>query len=54
LSEAEREVVLRRVFDHEPFEEIARALGRSPGACRVVWTRALRRLRQLLTESDPS
>jgi RNA polymerase sigma-70 factor (ECF subfamily) len=43
-----REVVLRRVFDGERFEEIAAALGCSIGAARVTWTRALRRLRQVL------
>jgi RNA polymerase sigma-70 factor (ECF subfamily) len=43
-----REVVQRRVFDGEPFDEIAAALGCSTGAARVTWTRALRRLRQIL------
>jgi RNA polymerase sigma-70 factor (ECF subfamily) len=43
-----RAVVLRRVFDREPFESIASALGRSSGATRMLWTRALRMLRQRL------
>jgi RNA polymerase sigma-70 factor (ECF subfamily) len=43
-----REVVLRRVFDGESFDAIAAALGCSAGAARVTWTRALRRLRQVL------
>jgi RNA polymerase sigma-70 factor (ECF subfamily) len=42
------QVVVRRVFHNEPFEVVAAALGRSPGAARVLWTRALRRLRQAL------
>jgi RNA polymerase sigma-70 factor (ECF subfamily) len=45
-------VVVGRVFQREPFEAVARALGRSPGATRVLWTRAVRRLRQML--ADPS
>jgi RNA polymerase sigma-70 factor (ECF subfamily) len=49
-----REVVLRRVFEREPFEVVAQTLGRSPGAARVLWTRSLRRLRQLLDESSGS
>jgi RNA polymerase sigma-70 factor (ECF subfamily) len=43
-----REVVLRRVFDNQPFEEIGADLGCSAGAARVTWTRALRRLRGVL------
>jgi RNA polymerase sigma-70 factor, ECF subfamily len=43
-----RTVIVRRVFHQEPFEVVAGALGRSPGATRVLWTRALRRLRPLL------
>jgi RNA polymerase sigma-70 factor (ECF subfamily) len=44
-------VVVRRVFHQEPFESIAADLGRSSGAARVLWTRALRRLKQLLGEA---
>jgi RNA polymerase sigma-70 factor (ECF subfamily) len=40
-----RQVVLRRIFHAEPFEAIAASLGCSCGAARVMWTRALRRLR---------
>jgi RNA polymerase sigma-70 factor (ECF subfamily) len=43
-----RDVVVRRVFHQQPFEAVARALGCSPGAARVLWTRSLRRLRELL------
>jgi RNA polymerase sigma-70 factor (ECF subfamily) len=55
LPDDMRAVIVRRVFQGEPFEEVARALGRSPGATRVLWTRALRRLRQDLggETSDP-
>jgi RNA polymerase sigma-70 factor (ECF subfamily) len=43
-----RAVVVLRVFHRDSFEEVAGKLGRSPAATRVLWTRALRRLRQLL------
>jgi RNA polymerase sigma-70 factor (ECF subfamily) len=47
-----RAVVVGRVFQREPFEAIARTLDRSPGATRVLWTRTLRRLRQLLADGS--
>jgi RNA polymerase sigma-70 factor (ECF subfamily) len=43
-----RQIILRRVFDRVPFAVLAGELGRSPGALRVMWTRALHRLRELL------
>jgi RNA polymerase sigma-70 factor (ECF subfamily) len=48
-----RTVIVRRVFQQEPFEAVARALGRTPGATRVLWTRALRRLRAHLSGDAP-
>src|SRR5262249_23863022 len=48
LPDDMRAVIVRRVFQQEPFEVVAQALNRSPGAARVLWTRALRRLRELL------
>jgi len=44
LSDVMQEVVLRRVFDQQPFEEVARAIKRSNGATRVLWTRAMRQI----------
>jgi hypothetical protein len=46
-----REVIVRRVFYQEPFDVVARAMDRSPGAARVLWTRAIRHLRQTLANS---
>lgn len=43
-----RQVILRRVFDRIPFAVLAEELGRSAGAARVLWTRALHRLQELL------
>jgi RNA polymerase sigma-70 factor (ECF subfamily) len=51
LPEPMREVVLRRVFHQEPFDVVARAVNRSPGATRVLWTRAIRLLRERLHAS---
>jgi RNA polymerase sigma-70 factor (ECF subfamily) len=47
-----QEVVRLRNFEGLPFDEIARCMGRSPGAVRVLWVRALDRLRTLLKEED--
>lgn len=52
LSEDYRRVVLLRYPDQRPFEEIAQEMNRSPGAVRILWSRAVRRLRQEL-ESAP-
>jgi RNA polymerase sigma-70 factor (ECF subfamily) len=52
LPAAMREVVERRVFDGQDFETVARATGRSPGAARVLWTRAVRQLREALGGSE--
>ena len=43
-----REVFVLRNIEHIPFNEIAVRMGRSPGATRVLWTRAMQRLSELL------
>lgn len=48
LPAAMRAVVDRRVIHGQPFAEVAGRLGRSPGATRVLWTRAVARLRRRL------
>ena len=45
-----REVFILRNLEHIPFDEIAARMGRSPGAVRKLWTRAMVALRQLLEE----
>ena len=47
-----REVLRLRNLEGLPFEEVARRMGRTPGAVRVLWVRALDRLRLLLKEED--
>ena len=49
LPEDFREVVLLRNLEGLPHEEIARRMGRSTGAVRMLWVRALARLRLELT-----
>jgi RNA polymerase sigma-70 factor (ECF subfamily) len=43
-----REAFILRTLEHVPFEEIADKMGRSVGAVRMLWTRALERLNQML------
>lgn len=43
-----RDVILLRNMDHLPFEEVAKRLGRSSGATRMLWVRALERLNREL------
>ncbi len=45
-----RTVFVLRNIERIPFNEIAVRLGRSPGAVRVLWTRAMKRLSALLEE----
>jgi RNA polymerase sigma-70 factor (ECF subfamily) len=51
LPEDYQEVVLLRNLEHVPFDIIAARLGRSPGAVRMIWTRAMVSLRRLLEHS---
>jgi RNA polymerase sigma-70 factor (ECF subfamily) len=48
-----REVFLLRNLEHIPFETIGARLGRSSGAVRMIWTRAIRRITELLKEVPP-
>ena len=46
LPEDHREVILLRNMQHLPFEEVAQRMGRTSGAVRMLWARALERLGQ--------
>jgi RNA polymerase sigma-70 factor (ECF subfamily) len=48
-----REVFLLRNLERIPFETIAARMGRSSGAVRMLWTRAIKKLSQLLKENSP-
>jgi RNA polymerase sigma-70 factor, ECF subfamily len=45
-----REVFILRNLEHIPFDQIAARMGRSPGATRVLWKRAMDRLSQTLRD----
>jgi RNA polymerase sigma-70 factor (ECF subfamily) len=45
-----REVFILRNLEHVPFDEVAVRMGRSSGAVRKLWTRAMVALRQQLRE----
>lgn len=54
LPQPMREVVIRRTFRHHSFNEIAESMCRTPGVVRVMWARALRKLRDALPNPDES
>jgi RNA polymerase sigma-70 factor, ECF subfamily len=43
-----REVFILRTLEHVPFEEVAARMVRSVGAVRMLWARALERLKEML------
>jgi len=43
-----REAFVLRTLEHVPFEEIANRMGRSTAAVRMLWTRAVKNLNQML------
>jgi RNA polymerase sigma-70 factor (ECF subfamily) len=45
-----REVIVLRTLEARAWEEVAQAMGRSPDAVRVLWARALKKLRPLIEE----
>jgi RNA polymerase sigma-70 factor (ECF subfamily) len=49
LPEDFREVIILRNLEGLPHEEVARRMGRNSGAARMLWLRALARLREELT-----
>jgi RNA polymerase sigma-70 factor (ECF subfamily) len=48
LSADYREVIVLRTLEGRDWDEVARALGRSPDAARLLWTRALKKVRPLI------
>jgi RNA polymerase sigma-70 factor (ECF subfamily) len=52
LPDDYREVIVLRNLEGLSHEEVARRMSRSGGAVRMLWVRALARLRQELGESD--
>ena len=52
LPVAYRQVILMRSQQRQSFEKIAQAIGRSPDAARMLWNRAVQRLKQELESHD--
>ena len=50
LPDDYREVFILRTLEHVPLEQIAARMGRSTGAVRMLWTRAVEQLSRLLEE----
>jgi RNA polymerase sigma-70 factor (ECF subfamily) len=50
LSEDHREVIVLHHLEGLGWDEVARRLGRTAGAVRMLWTRALKQLRPLIDE----
>jgi RNA polymerase sigma-70 factor (ECF subfamily) len=48
LSADYREVIVLRTLEGRTWDDVARALGRTPDAVRVLWARALKKLRTLI------
>jgi RNA polymerase sigma-70 factor (ECF subfamily) len=48
LSADSREVIVLRSIEERDWEEVAQRMGRSQGAVRLLWARALKRLRPLI------
>jgi RNA polymerase sigma-70 factor (ECF subfamily) len=47
-----RDVIVLRNLEGLAFDEVARRMGRTPGAVRILWLRALEQLRQQPREED--
>ncbi len=47
-----REVFVLRTLEHVPFDQVAVRMGRSVGAVRMLWARALERLNRLLEDQS--
>jgi RNA polymerase sigma-70 factor (ECF subfamily) len=48
LSEDHREVIVLRSLEERDWDDVARRMGRTTGAVRILWARALTRLRPLI------
>jgi RNA polymerase sigma-70 factor (ECF subfamily) len=52
LSPAHRDVIVLRNLEGLSFDEVAERMGRSAGAVRMLWLRALGKLREILDAED--
>ena len=49
-----REVIVLRNLEGLPFAQVAKRMGRTSGAVRILWLRALDHLRQMQTDEEGS
>jgi RNA polymerase sigma factor (sigma-70 family) len=54
LNELGRNVVVMRFIEQEPYDEIARRLGKNPNYIRVLCSKSVRKLRGILDRQDPA
>jgi RNA polymerase sigma-70 factor (ECF subfamily) len=47
LSDSQRDIVMMRIWDEMPYREIAEVVGKDEGNCKVIFSRALARLREV-------
>ncbi len=47
-----RDVLVLRHLEGLPFADVAKRMGRSPGAVRMLWLRALELLRKMMAEKE--
>jgi len=52
LADDHRDVIVMRNLEGLPFEEVAKRMGRTSGAVRVLWVRAVDALRRQLEGAD--
>ena len=50
LNEDQREVIVLHHLEGLSWDAVARRMGRTPGAVRMLWTRALKQLRPLIAD----
>jgi RNA polymerase sigma-70 factor (ECF subfamily) len=53
LPEDYQEVVILRNLQQLPFDDVAERMGRSRPAVQMLWTRAIRKLQDILNENEP-
>lgn len=48
LSPVERDVVILRVWQEMPYKEIAAMIGKTEASCKMIYSRSIKKLRELL------
>ena len=48
LTDIERDIVVMRVWQELPYKEIGKIVGKSEASCKMIYSRSLKKLRELL------